>query len=102
MSSLPQRTSRKGKKYKLLRERMRELEMSQDELARAVAMSISAFNLRINGRLPWNLDEAYAVLTALSLPLSKVYEYFPPKGDAPNAQKRRDRVVFVMRRQLVR
>lgn len=33
---------------------------------------------RFNGKIPWQLDEMYAVLDFLGIPKSQIYTYFPP------------------------
>lgn len=40
-------------------------------------MSIS---LRMTGKTPWRMDEAYRVMDFLSLPRERIFDYFPPDG----------------------
>lgn len=54
--------------------------VSQIELARAIGGDSSCMiSNRLRGKSEWRLDEAYKAMEYLGLPLSQIYDYFPPE-----------------------
>ena len=54
--------------------------VSQLDLAKAIGGDGTCMiSDRLRGKREWRLDEAYKVMQYLGLPLSKIYDYFPPE-----------------------
>ena len=59
---------------------MHPKKVSQLHLAKAIGGdSTCMISDRLRGKREWRLDEAYKVMQYLGLPLSKIYDYFPPE-----------------------
>lgn len=50
-----------------LKGKMRENNLSQEELAKKIGLSLSAFNNKINGKVNFDIKEAEAIGTILNL-----------------------------------
>lgn len=54
--------------------------ITQAELAKYIgAESATVVSDRLRGKRSWKLDEIYKVMAYLGLPLSRIYDYFPPE-----------------------
>ncbi|MBC5647540.1 helix-turn-helix transcriptional regulator [Christensenella tenuis] len=75
------------KKFKLLRLKMYDQDVTQEDIAQHIAnvlnntCSISHVSDLFNGRSSWRMDEAYAVLELLKVPHSELHKYFPKDGE---------------------
>lgn len=76
------------KRFKLLKDTMHIKEMRQADLAECISemigrkCSLSHLNAMMNGKYPWDLDEAYAALDILEQPHDRLSEFFPKGGMA--------------------
>lgn len=76
------------KRFKLLKDTMHIKEMRQVDLAECISetigrkCSLSHLNALMNGKYPWDLDEAYAALDILEQPHDRLSEFFPKGGMA--------------------
>ena len=64
------------RKFKRLRYRMLDLEMTQGELARKAGISEATITERMQGRHPFTLREVSAICKALDIPFSDIPEVF--------------------------
>ncbi len=56
--------------------------VSQLDLAKLLGGdSTCMISNRLRGKSDWRLDEIYKVMAYLGLPLSKIYDYFPPEEE---------------------
>ena len=56
--------------------------ISQLDLAKAIGGdSTCMISDRLRGKRSWKLDEIYKVMAYLGLPLSQIYDYFPPEEE---------------------
>ena len=62
--------------YDKLLGRMREKRFTQEELALKIGISATSMNLSLNNKRDFKQDEMLAVCDCLSIPLSKIPEYF--------------------------
>lgn len=62
--------------YDKLLGRMREKRFTQDGLAEKVGISATSMNLSLNNKRDFKQEEILAVCDCLSIPLSKIPEYF--------------------------
>lgn len=59
--------------------KMRRKHVTQTDIAKALGFDYNTgVSLRLNGKTPWGLDEAYKVLEFLEIPVSEIFNYFPP------------------------
>lgn len=65
------------RKYCYLAGHLRQLDMTQNDLAHEIGISRTALNHRMTGRTPWTLEEMYQILHLLNAPDSELYLYFP-------------------------
>ena len=63
-------------KYKRLRIRMIEMEITQSELARQAGLSAAAMSARMNGKQPFHADEMRAIGQILRIPPEEYHLYF--------------------------
>lgn len=49
------------------------------DLARAIGMGESTMSMKLNGKAPWTMAEAYAVCDALGVSYEKIPVLFPKK-----------------------
>lgn len=71
-----------NKLYSRLRGAMAERDITQEDIALKLRMNRRSINRRFQGEQSWGLDEAYAVLKLLSIPLEEIFDYFPPDGQS--------------------
>lgn len=62
--------------YGQLRERIKDSERSQKDLADRLGISANAFSRKLNGRLLWRQEEIYGLVTELGIPAERISEYF--------------------------
>lgn len=55
---------------------IRELNLTQDDVAQYLGINKSTFNLKINGQVPFTQDEISLLLDFLKIPDSKIKDYF--------------------------
>lgn len=81
MGTVPQR-------YKKLRIRMMEYDMDLKHLAGVILRGRTTTSARLNGHEPWDLDEVYAICSALEIPPTEIHIYFPPLKQEASSKKR--------------
>ena len=64
------------KQYGKLREKIGQKFDGQPEFAKAMDMSITTLNNKLNGRTEWKISEIAKAMQVLSLPYSALEEYF--------------------------
>lgn len=62
--------------YGQLRERIKDSERSQKDLADRLGISANAFSRKLNGRLLWRQEEIYGLVSELGIPADRISEYF--------------------------
>lgn len=62
--------------YGQLRERLRDANCSQAELANALGLSRRSVSLKMNGKVMWRDAEIFAVMKTLGIPMDRVGQYF--------------------------
>lgn len=67
-------------KYRYLRGRLRELGMTDADLARELGMAANALSHRMTGRVAWSADEMYETLRVCDAPDEELHLYFPREG----------------------
>lgn len=70
------------KRYSYLMGRLRQLEMTQEDLARKLGVSQGAVSSRFNGRVPWTDREMYEILDICQAQPEELHLYFPREGRA--------------------
>lgn len=70
------------KKYSYLAGRLRQLELTQDDVARKLGIQQPAVSRRFNGRTPWTSDEMYQILDICRAKPEELHLYFPRDGRA--------------------
>ena len=70
--------------YDKLLGRMREKRFTQEELALKIGISATSMNLSLNNKRDFKQDEMLAVCDCLSIPLSKIPEYFFCRANLEN------------------
>ena len=65
-----------------LRRVMREQNVYVYDLANLLGITSAAMSMKLSGKNPLKLEEAYKILRFLHLPYKEVYRYFPPRGEA--------------------
>lgn len=63
-----------------LRGAMMARDIDQKDLARKLLRGTDYVSRCMQGKHPWTLDEAYAIMALLRLPYDQLADYFPPKG----------------------
>lgn len=66
--------------YAMLREVLRDNEMTGAELAEELGLSSSSISLRMNAHLPWTASEMWAIMHMFDIPAKRFHEVFPDKG----------------------
>lgn len=84
------------KKYELLRLALKTRGFSLEALGDIVFDGTvkSVVSMRLSGRTPWRIEEAYKILDALRLPHSWLPLLFPPNGIADVTDEQRDMIRF--------
>ena len=68
------------RKYCYLAGRLRQLDLTQSDVAAALGLQQSAVSHRFTGRTPWSCTEMYAVLALVQAPPEDLHLYFPADG----------------------
>lgn len=68
------------RKYSYLAGRLRQLDMTQGDVAKRLGLCSAAVSDRFRGRTPWTLWEAYEVLDLVGAEPSELPIYFPANG----------------------
>lgn len=63
-------------KYGALKDRMRELEITQESLAALVPMGYTSLNLSLNNKRNFRQDEMVEICRVLKIPLAEIDRYF--------------------------
>lgn len=63
-------------KYGALKDRMRELEITQESLAELVPMGYTSLNLSLNNKRKFRQDEMVEICRVLEIPLAEIDRYF--------------------------
>ena len=61
--------------FSKLKGRMKELNLTQEDVSHALGISIQSFNKKINGKVPFKLEEVVVITDLLDIS-SEVKEYF--------------------------
>lgn len=67
-------------KYSYLSGRLRQLDMTQSDVAEALGLKQAAVSHRFTGRTPWSCTEMYEVLALVKAPPEDLHLYFPADG----------------------
>lgn len=70
------------RRYSYLAGRLRQLELTQKDVARALGVGQPAVSSRFNGRVPWTSDEMYQILDLCRAQPEELHLYFPRGGRA--------------------
>lgn len=79
--------------YKRLRMVLYSEDMTQKDLARILKKSESYVAVRMSGRYPFSMSDAYTTLDYFDLPHQNLCTYFPPKGKGEIEVKSLERIV---------
>lgn len=63
--------------YYYLAGRLRQLQITQAELAAQLGLTPASLSHRMTGRVPWRVNEMYQVLKLIRAPESELSLYFP-------------------------
>lgn len=66
--------------FGLLRGRMVDCDLTQEDIARQLKLSMNSVSRRMNGKEPWRLDECYELMELLGLKDKQLMRYFPRGG----------------------
>ncbi len=66
--------------YAKLRGELMAREISHEDFAKGIGMSLSALSRKINAHVMWDLNEVYRVMDFLELPYTVIPDYFPKDG----------------------
>lgn len=70
------------RKYSYLSGRLRQLELTQSDVAKKLGVSQPAISRRFNGGIPWTSDEMYQILDLCRARPEELHLYFPREGRA--------------------
>ena len=62
--------------FKMLKLKIKEVYDTQEDFAKALGMSKTSLNLRLNNGVDWKMDEVKNICTLLDIPFSDVPRYF--------------------------
>lgn len=62
--------------YGKLRERIRDKQATQTDLANALNLSKKTISLKMNGKISWKQEEIFKLLQFLDIPNEQVSDYF--------------------------
>ena len=62
--------------YGKLRERIRDKQATQTDLANALNLSKKTISLKMNGKISWKQEEIFKLLQFLDIPSEQVSDYF--------------------------
>ncbi len=68
------------RRYSYLAGRLRQLELTQADVARTLGVAQPAVSKRFNGRTPWTDDEMYRILDLCRAQPEELHLYFPRDG----------------------
>lgn len=74
---------KKKKPHAALRVRMYELDYTQADLAIRIHRSPTYVALRIEGKRPWDIEDAWKIMRCLGIPPERMHEYFPFETTIP-------------------
>ena len=66
--------------YNYMYGRLRQLGMTQEDVARRLGLPRAAVSHRFCGRTPWRLDEMYDMLKLMDAKPEELHRYFPPNA----------------------
>ena len=66
--------------FKKLKGRMREYQLTQEELAKKLGKSKTFISNRFVGLFPFDMDTVYSICDLLEIPYSAIYLFFPQGG----------------------
>ena len=66
--------------YRYLSGRLKQLGITQGDLARRWNLCQGSICHRFTGRIPWTIDEMYDLLSICRAQPEELHIYFPPKG----------------------
>lgn len=66
--------------YKYLAGRLRQLGITQGDLAKRWGVTQATISHRFCGRIPWSIDEMYDLLNLCRAKPEELHVYFPPRG----------------------
>lgn len=75
-------------RYGRLAARLRELGLSQGDLAYALGLSPAAVSQRMQGKTAWDIVEMYRTLELCRAPAEELHLYFPAPGSTTTTKKR--------------
>lgn len=70
------------RRYSYLSGRLRQLELTQADVAKKLGVGQPAISSRFNGRVPWTSDEMYKILDLCRARPEELHLYFPRDGRA--------------------
>ena len=62
--------------FKMLKLKIKEVYDTQEDFAKALGMSKTSLNLRLNNGVDWKMDEVKNICTLLDIPFNDVPRYF--------------------------
>lgn len=68
------------RKYCYLAGRLRQLDLTQSDVAEALGLRQAAVSHRFTGRTPWSITEMYVILDLCHASPEELYLYFPRDG----------------------
>lgn len=75
--------------YAMLRDILRDNDMTGAELGELLCLSSSSVSLRLNARLPWTANEMWTIMKTFNIPAKRMHEVFPDHGINESDVKRR-------------
>lgn len=73
------------RKFHRLRVRFAELDLTQNEAARLAGLAPSTLTTRMNGRVPFNVNEVQALCRVLDIPTDQIGAFFFEDAPKPKA-----------------
>ena len=70
------------KKYSYLSGRLRQLELTQEDVAKKLGVKQPSVSQRFNGRIQWTSEEMYLILDLCQAKPEELHLYFPRDGRA--------------------
>lgn len=67
-------------RYKKLRDRMYENQVTQDDLSAVIDRCYGYVSERMTGKKSFRMEDVYYICDYLKIPYSEIYIYFPPNG----------------------
>ena len=66
--------------YKLLRDKLRSCEITQEMLAEELRVGTDTISRKINAHFPWTVDQMYTILDLIGEKPESMHKYFPRNG----------------------